>query len=120
MQGVSRIVLFLGVCVVARSTLAYLAHLYWEHPLFRAVSLLALLPALGWLILYFTDSRLTARETFGGRMWWHQLRLPHALLYLNFVIYAHRNPQYAWVPLAADVALGLTGWTCSMLGYMKR
>ena len=68
---------------------------------------LALLPALGFIIIYFTGIRSTGAEVFGEKIWWNDLRIVHAMLYILFAIYAFQNKWFAWVPLGVDVAIGL-------------
>jgi hypothetical protein len=49
----------------------------------------------------------------GNLIWWAPYRVLHAALYLTFaVMYANRRCRvYAWVPLCADVLLGLLLYT---------
>ena len=46
---------------------------------------ITLIPAIGFLYLYFTNSRLNAGEG-GGKTWWHNFRIIHGMLYLLFSI----------------------------------
>jgi hypothetical protein len=74
-----------------------------------AVGLVLLFQALGFLYLYFTNTRLDAPEA-GGHTWWASLRLLHGMLYLCAAIYASQGKQ-AWVPLLIDVGVGLAAFT---------
>ena len=95
--------------MVVRLSLAYLA--YRRPDLAQRYSLLALVPVAGWLWIYFVSGRDTGPEVFGERIWWNQLRVPHAMLWSLFALYAYQGQSYSWVPLLIDPLLGLMGWT---------
>ena len=104
-----RPILFLGGCMVTRLALSYLA---WRWPNYaQMLAPLALVPAMGWLYIYFVSGRETGAEVFGDKIWWNQLRIPHAMLYMLFALYAHQGQTYSWVPLLVDALLGLLSWT---------
>ena len=85
---------------------AYVAKIASKRALFY-MGALALLPALGFVITYFTGIRNTGAEVFGENIWWNDLRIVHALLYTLFAIYAFQCKSFAWIPLGIDVTLGL-------------
>ena len=100
------ILLFLFGCIPARIGLAILPAYIDKESLFY-YGLILLLPAIGFLYLYFTHSRQTAFEA-GGKTWWSELRLIHGLLYLAAAIYAIQMKNVASIPLTIDVLFGLT------------
>lgn len=103
-----RFVLFLFGCILLRSIFVIIAKTKIEYlPYFGAV---ALLPVIGWLYIYFTDSRKTGPEVFGQSIWWNNLRPVHALLYLLFAISAFMKKDFSWMFLLADVLLGLSAF----------
>ena len=66
-----------------------------------------MLPAIGFLYIYFTGSRKTGLEVFGEKIWWNDLRPLHSLLYYWFswtILFG--NKKEAWKILLADVLLG--------------
>ena len=71
---------------------------------------IALLPAFAWIYLYFTNGRKTGPEVFGGTIWWNNLRIVHALLYILFSIYALQEKDFAWKVLFFDALVGLTAF----------
>lgn len=71
------------------------------------MGLIALGPMLGFLYIYFTKSRNTGAEVFGGKIWWNFMRPIHALLYLTFSVLAFQKSNFAWIPLLIDVVIGL-------------
>ena len=79
---------------------------------YQVLGIIFLCISIGFLYLYFTNSRLKAPEA-GGLTWWHNLRLLHGLLYLCASIYILYNIndiqliKYASIPLLFDVILGL-------------
>ena len=71
---------------------------------------LAILPALGFFYIYFTDSRKTGAEVFGDKIWWNNLRPIHGILYSLFAYNAiNKNPN-SYIYLLIDVVLGLTSF----------
>lgn len=103
-----RLLLFLFGCMGARLGLAWLAYAFpAQLPLMGA---LALVPALGFFVIWAGDLRKTGPEVFGDRIWWNDLRPVHAVLYATFAALAlHRVPQ-AWVVLLLDAAVGFAAW----------
>jgi len=107
-----RFLLFLLGCIGIRSFFVYLAKNASNQNLMY-MGYIALLPALGFLYIYFTGARKTGAEVFGETIWWNNLRPLHSLLYFIFAYNAINGNQMAWVYLAIDVIIGLT----SFLGY---
>jgi len=96
--------LFLFGCIPVRVFLAYIST---KVPNIELFGVILLIMSLGFLWLYFTNSRLNAREA-GGPTWWHNFRLIHGLLYLAAAIYAFQGKQdLVWIPLTIDVVVGL-------------
>lgn len=105
---IRRIYYFLGLCITTRLTIAWLA---WKYPkITEKIGLVALLPAMGWLYIYFVSGRDTGAEVFGGKIWWNQLRVPHAMLWSLAALYSQRQSNLTWIPLLIDALLGLTSW----------
>jgi len=101
-----RFIAFLFLCIPARLLFAYIAKTISLRYL-PYLGLLALLPATGFLIIYFGGYRKTGGETFGQKIWWNYLRPVHATLYYAFAWLALNKNRYAFVPLLADVTIGL-------------
>ena len=101
-----RFLYFLIGCIGARTSFVILTKNINPEYLPK-LALIALIPAIGMLTVYFTNSRKTGLEVFGDKIWWNQLRVPHALLYILFAIYAFQQKEYSWIPLLIDVLLGL-------------
>ena len=104
-----RILLFLFGCIVVRSLLAYAAY---KIPLkyLPYMGYLALIPAIGFLYLYFADKRKTGPEVFGDKIWWSNLRIIHGTLYIIFAKYAIQQRPYAYILLVIDVIFGLSAF----------
>ena len=75
--------LFLIGCIGVRTGLALLAK-YISNDYLPYLGYLALLPAIGFIYLYLTDSRQTGREA-GGIIWWNKLRPTRNVIY--FICY---------------------------------
>lgn len=99
-----RFALFLIGCIGTRALATYLATIKsFQHVL----GIVALIISIGFLTIYLTDSRKTGGEVFGQQIWWNQLRPVHSLLFFITAIMLFQSLTNAWVPLAADTALGL-------------
>lgn len=103
-----RFLLFLLGCILTRSLFAFIAKT--NYKLLPYLGALALLPVIGWIYIYFTNSRQTGKEVFGEKIWWNNLRLIHATLYLLFAISALNRKTYSWIFLLLDVILGLSAF----------
>ena len=101
-----RFLLFLGGCIPARLFLVWLAK---KTPLnyLPYLGALALLPAIGFLYLYFTGKRQFGLETQGAPIWWSPFRLIHGLIYFGFAYAAFQKYAMAYQILLLDVCLGL-------------
>ena len=62
----------------------------------------ALIPAIGMMYIYLTDSRTHGIEA-GEKIWWNHLRPIHSVLYFTFAILAIcKKTDIAWKPLLVD------------------
>ena len=103
-----RWIAFLFGCIGIRLLFVIVARFSPLHYL-PYLGILALGPAIGFSYLWLFDKRLTGFEA-GGKIWWHSLRIIHALLYYTFAFLAFRQSKQAYIPLAVDVTLGLTAF----------
>jgi hypothetical protein len=71
---------------------------------------IALLPALGFFLIYAKGWRKTGAEVFGDRIWWNSLRPIHGILWLLFAVLAIRQVPWSWMILLADVLLGASAF----------
>ena len=104
-----RFLLFLLGCVTVRSALAFLA--YKLNPKYLPwMGVVALIIAIGFIRIYFFSPRDTGAEVLGGKIWWNDIRLVHAVLYICFAVFAFQGKSYSWIPLAIDVVIGLVAF----------
>lgn len=101
-----RFLMFLIGCIGVRFFLAWLAKTI-DKKYLPVMGLLALGPVIGFLYIYFTKSRKTGAEVFGGKIWWNFMRPVHALLYFTFSVLAFQKSNFAWIFLLIDVVIGL-------------
>ena len=101
-----RFLLFLIGCIGTRSVFVLLAKNIGTQYL-PYLGYLALLPAIGFIYIYFTGSRQTGAEVFGDKIWWNNLRPLHSLLYFLFAYNAIIGNKQAWIYLLVDVLIGL-------------
>ena len=104
-----RFLLFLVGCIGIR-TLFIIAAKNSPVIYLKYMGYLALLPAIGFVYIFFTGSRQTGAEVFGGKIWWNDLRPIHALLYFLFAYNAIMGNAGAWVYLLIDVLFGLSAF----------
>jgi hypothetical protein len=101
--------LFLIGCIGLRSFIVYLAknvNTFW----LKIMGYIALLPAIGFFYLFFTNSRTTGAGAFGEKIWWVNLRPIHGSLYLLFAYNAIRGNPFSWIFLLFDVIIGLVSF----------
>ena len=101
-----RYLLFLFGCIPVRLSLVYLAMTLSKKYL-KIMGFIALLPAIGFLYIYLTNSRKTGGEVFGGKIWWNNLRPVHSLLYFIFAYMGINENANSYIPLLIDVTIGL-------------
>lgn len=104
-----RMLLFLFGCIGLRSLFVIIAK-YASLNMLKYMGYLALLPAIGFMYIYFTCSRQTGGEVFGDKIWWNDLRPIHSILYILFAFNAITGNANAWIYLLFDVLFGLTNF----------
>lgn len=114
-----RLVLFLGGCIPIRLSLAYITKVVSPKYL-KYCALLASFPFVGWLYIYFFKARTTGPEVFGGTIWWNQLRIVHASLYLLFIIFALQRKSFSYMILLVDALLGLFSFLIYHFYYIRQ
>ena len=102
-----RILLF-SICIAVRTIIAYAAYLA-TTPYLRYMGIVAILPAMGHIYLFFKDTRKNG--AFGGKLWWNPVRPIHGVLYGLFAYNAIQGNHQAWVYLLLDVMIGLLAFT---------
>ena len=104
-----RYLLFLLGCIGVRALFVYVSKNVNKNYL-QMLSVPALFIGLGFLYIYFTNSRKTGQEVFGDKIWWNSLRPVHGILYLSFAYLAFNKKDNAYVPLLVDVVIGLVAF----------
>ena len=98
--------MFLIGCIGLRSLFVVLAK-YINTRYLKYLGYLALLPAIGFIVIYLTGSRQTGAEVFGEKIWWNNLRPIHSILYFLFAYNAIIGNEQSWIYLLVDVIIGL-------------
>ena len=101
-----RFLLFIFGCITTRFLFVYIAKNISKKYL-PYLGALAVIPAMGFLIIYFGGYRKTGGETFNQKIWWDYMRPVHAILYLTFAYLAFKKSSESYKPLLLDVILGL-------------
>lgn len=113
------ILLFLFGCLVVRISLVVLANKIQIEYL-PYLGYLALIPAIGFLYIYLTDSRKKGPETFGQPIWWNHLRPIHSILYFLFAYNAIMKNTNSYIYLLLDVVLGFIAFIHHHFLYFKK
>ena len=100
-----RFIAFIFGCMVVRS-LFVLIVLKISKKYLPYLGMLAIIPTIGFLTIYLGGYRKKGGETFGGKIWWNNLRPVHAVLYSVFVYLALKKNNNAYIPLLIDVIIG--------------
>ena len=96
--------LFALACIPSRTLIALWAK--DNQPVWLIA--LALAVAAGFFRLWLNPSiRAKGLETFGQPIWWNQMRVVHAALWLGFALAAIQGKPWAWRLLALDAVVGL-------------
>ena len=104
-----RFLLFLFACIGTRSFFVYLAK-NANSTYLKYMGYLSILPAIGFIYLFFSGSRKTGVEVFGDKIWWNNLRPVHSLMYFLFAYNAINGNHFAWIYLLVDVIIGLVSF----------
>ena len=102
-------------CILVRFSFVLIAK-YIKKDYLPYLGAIALVPALGFIVIYLGDYRKTGMEVGGGRIWWNALRPVHGCLYLLFALLALKKQRKAWIPLLIDVCLGLFAFLAHRYG----
>ena len=102
---IKRLLFYLSTCILIRSILDILAKHLNKNNL-KIMGYLALIPAIGFILIYLTGSRKTGIEVKGNKIWWNNLRPIHSLLYFIFSFMAINNNNNSWILLFIDVIIG--------------
>tara|TARA_B110001469_G_C9571027_1_gene283133 strand:- start:716 stop:1066 length:351 start_codon:yes stop_codon:yes gene_type:complete len=103
---IKRFLLFLLLCIPIRLLLVYIAKTINNKHL-PYLGWILLIPAIGFLYIYASNSRKTGLEVFGNKIWWNDLRPIHGMNYLIFSILAINKYKKSWIILLIDVLIGL-------------
>ena len=106
---IKRFILFLGVCVPLRFYIALKSRDVNTKRL-KYLGYMAIVPAIGFLVIYLFNLRPTGPETFGEKIWWDRLRPIHSGLYFLFAYLALNNKKDAWKVLFIDTFIGLNAF----------
>jgi Na+/H+ antiporter NhaC len=68
-----RFLLFLIGCIGTRILFVIIAKNIYNKYL-PYLGYLAMVPAIGFIYIYLTNSRQTGAEVFGGKIWWNNIR----------------------------------------------
>ena len=102
-----KLILFVFGCLLVRFLIVLIAKIINKNSL-PLLGYIALLPAIGFLVNYFTNIR--KRGALNQKIWWGYMRPVHSLLYFTFSYLAITKSESAYIPLLLDVILGLVAF----------
>lgn len=102
-----RFLLFLLGCIPLRFLLTYTASFIPRVPNVKYMGIPAAMIGVSFFYLFFSGSRKTGPEVFGGKIWWNNLRVVHGFLFIMFAIHALMEWKYSWIFLFSDTMIGL-------------
>lgn len=121
MQTVFRVVFFLLGCIATRLLLTWIAFKYSDTRILQILGVAAIIPAIGFFVIYIGGYRKTGPEVFGNTIWWNNMRPVHGFLYALFAFMALYKPAklqgHAWKVLLLDVMIGLMAFIFHHLGW---
>lgn len=103
-MNIKKFILFFFGCFLVRISFVLIAKKINKKSL-PMLGYIALVPATGFLIIYFTNIR--KRGALNQKAWWGYLRPLHSLLYFSFAYLAIGKSKFAYIPLLFDVVIGL-------------
>jgi hypothetical protein len=101
-----RLILFIFGCIGIRCLFVIIAKNSTKKNL-KYLGYLALIPVIGFIYSSYSKKEI---GFFKGKVWWANLRLVHACLYLFFAINAINGNENAWIYLLIDVLIGTIGF----------
>ena len=105
MNNITRVLLFVFLCIPSRLLLAYLPQvLPKQYLVYYGILILSM--SIGFLYLAVNNSRLNAPEG-GGKTWWASYRFIHGMLLLTAFIYLIKSDKNASIPLLIDAIFGI-------------
>ena len=103
-----RMYLYTCVCLVLRVVLVYLVFLTKKNAICQKLAaVISVFIGLSFLRNYCTKKEF---GFFGGKIWWKQLRLLHAFLFLLFAILVFNGYQSAYSVLIPGIVFGMMGF----------
>ncbi len=100
-----RFLLFIFGCILTRLIMVFIVK-NLKTKYLPIVGYIALIPAIGFLTIYFFNLRKTGLEVFGDKIWWNDIRIIHGILYLLFAYLAINKNIHSWKILLIDVIFG--------------
>jgi len=101
-------IVFLFGCITFRLFLTFISKTRLD--LLPIMGKIALIPAIGFMIIYIFKLRPTGIEVNNGIIWWNHLRPIHSLLFFLFSYLAINKNKNSWVVLLIDTLFGLTSF----------
>lgn len=104
-----RFLMFLLGCIPTRLLLVWLTKRLPKDKL-PILGAFLLIITIGFTYIQFVSPRKTGLETQGGKIWWHNIRPVHIILYAVSVYLAFNKHPMTYIVLLIDVCFGLVSF----------
>ena len=98
-----KMVLFVFGCLLVRFSFVLIAKNI-NKKMLPLLGTIALIPAVGFLIIYF--GKLRKKGALNQTIWWNNFRPIHSLLYFTFAYLALNKSDKSYIPLLLDAIIG--------------
>ena len=103
----NKVYLFFGVCIPVRLFLVFLTAfiIHLDNMKYMAIPLFIM--SGGFILAQLFRTAAIESSGTGGKVWWHNIRPVHIILYLTAAFLAIYEPKDTWIPLLVDVIFGV-------------
>ena len=117
----SRILAFLGGCILVRIIFAVVAFYFGQKNhsnwVLQSLGIIAIIIGISFFLIHYNilgkeeaDKQLLRWHDNDSKMWWDDFRPIHGFLYILFGILALCKVELSYIILVIDVTIGLTAW----------
>lgn len=101
----SKISFLFGLCIAIRFSIAFAVYKMYNTNYSKYLSIILLIMGLGFIYQYMAKVRKVG--AFGQKIWWHNYRPIHAILYILGGVLLYMKNKYAFIPILLDTIIGI-------------
>jgi hypothetical protein len=102
--------LLFTLCIITRLSISMLAK-YINDKYLPYIGIITLIMGIGFIYIYLFGNKTADTQlewTGESKIWWHNFRPIHGLLYIIFSIMAIKKNKYSWLLILIDTIFGLS------------